>query len=359
MKSFQSSLSVAIALAVGASSLTWTGTAAETNDLPHFQDVLRLLRAHLPEVSEVELNAAAVRGLLTAFSDRVRLETGGAAAESPATGPLVSRAEVYGESYGYLRLSRVAEGLAPGIQSAFEKLRATNELSGLVLDARFCEGQDYRAAADAADLFVSGEQPLIRWGENPARSTVKSDAIRLPVTLLVNRKTAGAAEALAAALRECRGAVLLGERTAGRAVLYREFEIGNGQRLLIAGDRIEVGTGQAIPTDGVAPDIRVRVPPEDEAVYFADPYQVPGIAVAEANGPGMAAQPGATNRATRRRINEADLVRMQRDGIIPDDEASAMESAAGPVIHDPALARALDLLKGIALFERIPQPSRR
>jgi len=40
------------------------GIRAETNALPHFQEVFRLLRANLPNASEEELNQAAVQGLL-------------------------------------------------------------------------------------------------------------------------------------------------------------------------------------------------------------------------------------------------------------------------------------------------------
>ncbi|HKI72408.1 MAG TPA: hypothetical protein VKA81_08540, partial [Verrucomicrobiae bacterium] len=43
------------------------GMRAETNDSPHFQEVFRLLRANLPNVSEEELNQAAVQGLLHEF----------------------------------------------------------------------------------------------------------------------------------------------------------------------------------------------------------------------------------------------------------------------------------------------------
>ena len=53
--------------------------AAETNDLPHFQELFRLLRANLPEASDEELNRAAVQGLLDHFYPRVLLVTNTAA----------------------------------------------------------------------------------------------------------------------------------------------------------------------------------------------------------------------------------------------------------------------------------------
>ena len=53
----------------------------------------------------------------------------------------------------------------------------------------------------------------------------------------------------------------------------------------------------------------------------------------------------------RRRINEAELVRMLREGENLDDEPArpSRVEAAQPVITDPALARAIDLLKALAV----------
>ena len=58
-----------------------------------------------------------------------------------------------------------------------------------------------------------------------------------------------------------------------------------------------------------------------------------------------------TNRAARRtRFNEAELVREHREGISEADVTSLRErEPEKPLVNDPALVRALDLLKGLAL----------
>ena len=334
------------------------GSRAETNDLPHFQEVFRLLRANLPNVSEEELNRAAVQGLLNQFYPRVILVTNGAPAGARPKGSLLSRTTVYDESYGYLRVARVALGLADEIKSAHDKLDATNKLKGVVLDLRFADGQDYTAAANAADRFLSREQPLLDWDEGSIHSTGKADAINIPVTVLVNRRTAGAAEALAAALRETDAAVLIGSRTAGQARIFKEFDLSNGQRLRVATGQVSVGKGKPLSATGVAPDIEVPVSGEDEMAYFADAYKIFSRPAAQLRVTNNAAQTGSTNRASRHRLNEAELVRMQREGLSPDDQDVAApalkkgEDSTEQLVRDPALARALDLLKGIAIVER-------
>src|SRR5881409_1008921 len=94
------------------------GLGAETNDLPHFQEIFRLLRAHLPDVSEEDLNRAAVQGLLTQFYPRVILVTNDSPASAHAEAPLASHATVYDKSYGYVRVASVAAGLAEHLKSA-------------------------------------------------------------------------------------------------------------------------------------------------------------------------------------------------------------------------------------------------
>jgi len=356
MKSWKQALSgvlgLGLFLAVGASS----GRAEGTNELPHFQEVFRLLRANLSDVSEEDLNRAAVKGLLSEFYPRVVLAAN--LASTPAETTLVSKIAAYDQGYGYLRVTRATTGLADQIKSAYEKLSSTNALKGVVLDLRFADGDDYTAAGNAADRFLLKEQPLLSWGESSVRSTAKTDAITIPVAVLVNQQTVGAAEALAAVLREADAAVLVGARTAGQAHVFKEFTLANGQQLRIATGQVQVGKGKTLSASGVSPDIEVKVSSADEKAYFEDAFKVLFKPLVKLRATNSLAQAGSTNRAPRRRINEAELVRMQREGRNPDEEDLAtletpsFDDSAELIVRDPALARALDLLKGIAVVQR-------
>ena len=72
----------------------------------------------------------------------------------------------------------------------------------------------------------------------------------LPVAVLVNRQTAGAAEALAAVLRETGAGLILGSRTAGQAMVAQEFPLKNGERLRIATAPVQLGDGSALAGAG-------------------------------------------------------------------------------------------------------------
>ncbi|MFO1502063.1 MAG: S41 family peptidase [Verrucomicrobiota bacterium] len=172
---------------------------------PSFDEVYGVVRSNLTGASAEELNRAAVAGFLSQLQSRVTLVTNGAAASQAEAVPLVSKATALEGAYGFLRVGRVDGGLAKAFRQAYDDLVSTNKLKGLIVDLRFAGGHDYAAAAEAADLFYRTEQPLLQWGETSIRSTTKASAIELPLVVLINRETSGAAEAFAAGLRHAEG----------------------------------------------------------------------------------------------------------------------------------------------------------
>lgn len=317
------------------------------NPPPKFEEIYQLLRANLSASTPEEIDRAAVKGLLDQFPLQVRMV--GDSESSPAVTGL-TRSQVYDGACAYFRISQVGSGLAEAVTSALKSFEATNQLKGVILDLRFASGTDFEASAKVADLFVGVEKPLLSWGERSIKSSAKADAIKFPLAILVNRETSGAAEALAAALQEIQSGLLLGSGTAGQASVFKEFKLGSGQRLLIAAVPVKLGNGQTIAASGLKPDIEIKVDIQQERSYFEDPFKAP-----------TESRSAATNQltqaeTTRRRLNEAELVRRQREGLNPDDESipfAPPKTVAGkPSIKDPALARAIDVLKAIAVVQR-------
>ncbi len=314
---------------------------------PDFKEIYDLVRAHLTGITEVELNDAAVHGLLSTLAPRVLLV--GASNAAPATGG-ISRTSIFDRSMAYVRVSKVGSGLATSIREYLQRVNATNALQGVVLDLRYASGDDYASAAAAADLFVPADRALLRVGAETFDAHEKTNAVAVPVSILVNQETKGAAEALAAALREAGCGLILGSTTPGQAMVYQEFPLSNGQRLRIATGAVQLGNGDVI--SGLKPDVAVKVSPAEEKLWFNDPFRNPTNPLASANGSTNGLF--STNSVLRRvRINEAELVRERREGL-PLDEDEEVPVKKGPPpkpsVHDPVLARALDLLKGLAVM---------
>jgi C-terminal processing protease CtpA/Prc len=248
----------------------------------------------------------------------------------------------------------VGKELPKQIADAYRGLTTTNRLKGIVVDLRYATGDDYAAAAATADRFLSTELSMIDYGEGVVRSTVKTNSVVLPVAILVNGETARAAEALAGILRHTEVGLLLGATTAGQASTFKDFTLKNGTRVRIAVAPVKVGEGVALPLTGLVPDIQVGVSADEGVAYYKDPYAT--VARSTLAGIDLEGSAVITNRVPRRRLNEAELVRMMREGISPDAESPVgpvrENAAARPIIRDPVLARAIDLLKGLAVVQQ-------
>ena len=259
------------------------------------------------------------------------------------------------------RIDRVEGSLAEQLRAAYDGLARTNKskIKGVILDLRFAAGNNYGAAAAAADCFLNSEQPLLEWGTGSARATKKTNAIAAPVAILVNSQTAGAAESLAAALREAEIGLILGGTTAGQANIFKEFSLGNGEKLRIATAQIKLGNGTVLAR-GLKPDIAVETSLADERAYLEDPYRILHPPAPAKNDSSTTSNRASTNQPAHRPTNEAELVRERRAGETLDDDSDEMspqiiaapEEPAPPVIADTALARALDLLKGLAVIQQ-------
>lgn len=318
--------------------LVWLGLGVlRAAGLPPWEEVMGIVRSNLTGVGATELNEAAVRGLLQQFPSQLILETNAAlvAAAAPVSVPLLAATNLFEGAYAYVRVGRVEAGLADALTAALSGFPPTNTLKGLVLDLRFASGSDFAEAGRATDRFLAREQPVLDWGAGSVQATTKTNAITLPLAILVNGETRGAAEALGAALHALRRALLLGATTAGQASVFREFTLSTGQRLRVAIAPVRVGDGQPVSSQGLVPEIPVVLPPAEEQAWLADPFKP---------------DPRAARAASRTmRMSEAELVRMHRDALEPGSvRPRRVLPPPAPVVTDPVLVRGLDLLKGLA-----------
>ncbi|HEX4264826.1 MAG TPA: S41 family peptidase [Verrucomicrobiae bacterium] len=322
---------------------------AQTNSgAPNFQEVYDVIRQHAKGVSEAELNRAAIQGLVTALGPKVTLVTNSSSANGAGEAALLTQTTIFEGDIAYLRVARVEQGLAKAIHAAYEQFKSTNKVSGIVLDLRYADGSDYSAAVGVADMFTGKNQPLLNWGEGVVSSREKTDAVSTPVAVLVNHDTAGAAEALAAMIRETGTGLMLGSPTAGAAMVTQDFPLKSGEILRIASAPVTLGDGTALSAHGLKPDIDVTVSERAERDFYADAFLMKPntnrIAGASGTNSAEAATPAYYH------LNEAELVREHKAGDSPEEQtAKRPPEPQAPVVSDPALARALDLLKGLAV----------
>ena len=81
---------------------------------------------------------------------------------------------------------------------------------------------------------------------------------KLPLVVLVNKGTASAAEALAAALRTNQRARLVGQTTGGKGLIHNVLMLGDGSAVLLPLGSMQTMAGDEIWQRGLTPDFIVN-----------------------------------------------------------------------------------------------------
>jgi carboxyl-terminal processing protease len=151
--------------------------------------------------------------------------------------PSVDRAFLLDANIGYVRVSGFDPQTAPQLKEAIEKLGG-GKLKGLVLDLRDNPGGVVQAALTAASFFLKPEARLLsvkgRSIESENVDTPKeATPYSFPLAVLVNSKTASAAEILAGALQDHDRAVIAGEPTFGKGLVQNVFPLSGNTAMAL------------------------------------------------------------------------------------------------------------------------------
>jgi carboxyl-terminal processing protease len=134
----------------------------------------------------------------------------------------------------------------------------------IVLDLRGTAEGPIENGVMAARLFVGSGTLVKRETRGQTAEAVLANsgdgAITLPMLLLVNAGTSGAAEVFAAALADNKRAELIGEHTLGRAGTQKLVKFSDGSGLLLTSSRYLTPAGKPIHGTGLEPAQRVEEP---------------------------------------------------------------------------------------------------
>lgn len=176
------------------------------------------------------------------------------------------------EHIGYIKLTGFVksqkESSDEEIKNAYQELqkearKKNSKLKGVVLDLRNNAGGYLDLAIDISDMFLS--KGLIVSTKSPNRDVEEAwaknnnDLTDLPLSILINAKSASASEIVASAIKHHGRGILLGERTFGKATVQRLMDLpGNGNYVLkITQSRYYSPSGKTIQVVGVDPDIEI------------------------------------------------------------------------------------------------------
>jgi len=224
--------------------------------------------------------------------------------------------------------------------------------NGAILDLRSNDTpQDMRGASQVISYFAPRDSTLKRYNlKEVDRSLLPADvvldsAFSEPLIVLVNQKTTGAAEVLAACLK-ADGALVVGAQTPGRGADFADVKLSSGLLLRFVTDHVRLASGLDLWDHPVVPDLTPGDPDHNEKAALTLIRDNHILDVIQESDP-------------RHRLSEATLVLGQDPEW--DDYLGTLERKpvllSLPVIHDPVLVSALDSLKAIRLSQRtLPPP---
>jgi len=243
------------------------------------------------------------------------------------------KSEVY-DDFGYLRITSFTEQTEDGLLKSIKKIQKENEnIKGYVLDVRSNPGGLLSQAVKVSDIFLTrGEIVSTRGREKKDirryRAKNKDHTNGKPIVVLINGGSASASEIVAGALQDHRRAIIVGTQSFGKGSVQTIMPFQRSNAENVSGIRLTTAryytpSGESIQGKGISPDIIVEQG-EFESYDF-------------------------------KRYSESDL----KDSLDKDDENAKNDDADETELSekekrlakDYQLQRALDLLKGLSIFE--------
>jgi carboxyl-terminal processing protease len=173
-----------------------------------------------------------------------------------------------------ISISEFTRGTARSMRSALAASGA--ERSGVILDLRGNPGGLLVEATDVAGAFLNGGTVVEFFmpGKSPEIFNAIGDGdSKTPLVVLIDRGTASAAEIVAAALQDRNRAVIVGERTFGKAAVQDLTELSNGAAIELTIGYYLTPNGKRLEGQGLDPDILVS-PNESKSVAETRALQV-------------------------------------------------------------------------------------
>ncbi len=177
---------------------------------------------------------------------------------------------------GYIQVAGIFPGAGAEIAAALDNWQE-GDVFGVILDLRGSGGTAEEEVARAASRFApEGAMLFVKADRQGAEvATVKADAAAveiLPVMVLVDECTTGAAELLAAVLGgSVKGTMLIGRETAGDPMIREPLALPTGGHALLAIRQVRTANGAVYAgAGGIQPDVPITDAALSETVYEPD-----------------------------------------------------------------------------------------
>jgi carboxyl-terminal processing protease len=164
--------------------------------------------------------------------------------------PSVERAFLLSPGIGYIKVSSFDENTGRDLKAAIDKLGA-DQLAALVLDLRNNPGGVVTSALETASLFLSPGQKIlsVRGRGVPEKAEFvppNAKPYGCKLAILINGKSASAAEIVTGAMQDHDRAIVLGETSYGKGLVQSVFPLSQGAGLALTTALYYTPSGRSI-----------------------------------------------------------------------------------------------------------------
>ncbi len=231
----------------------------------------------------------------------------------------------------YVRITSFSEQTESGLKRAISKLKDElgDSFTGVILDLRNNPGGLLDQAVAVSDAFLDQGEIVSTRAKDPAdvqRFSARDGDLAdgRPVIVLINGGSASASEIVAGALQDHRRAILLGTKSFGKGSVQTIMPLAGHGAMRLTTSLYYTPSGRSIQQTGITPDILVQQAKVE--VLDARPRR------SEAN----------LRNAIKNTNGENGIQTEENNGSTPVTDAAP---------QDYQLIRALDLLRGLALYQ--------
>ena len=173
------------------------------------------------------------------------------------------------DAIGYVKVEALTKGKVQEVAAKVKSLEKSGAKK-ILLDLRNCAEGDEVEGIAAANLFLNHGTITYLQGQKYPREAFNADSAKaittLPLAVLVNRGTAGAAEIVAAAVLENARGDVVGDKTFGDGSVQKTLDLPDGGALILSIAKYYSPSGKAIQDTAITPNVVIADALDDAVV---------------------------------------------------------------------------------------------
>ncbi|CAN5410771.1 S41 family peptidase [soil metagenome] len=186
----------------------------------------------------------------------------------------ISYKELLPSNVGYIRLTRFSRRSAEDVRRALDEFRSKSPLKGVILDLRDNPGGLLDAAVGICKIFVPKGSVIVstRGRDGQDTRTITSDIEPLeptvPLTVLINDRSASASEIVAGAIQDLDRGVVIGKQSYGKGLVQTVVQLPHDASMKLTTSRYYTPSGRCIQKIDYAARRGTARPHSDTAHFF-------------------------------------------------------------------------------------------